>query len=417
MRYLAVVLMLSVAACSQPPATRSGEVLLVGRAIVADAGEGLLRVGVTSARGARGAARALDPPATVDLRLSLFGRPPCLTRTDTASLLRQVTAGAGVTMVVAKADPAVPAMLAVLDLAIDGLPALGRPKPPWPNLRDSTAGDEPTVPILFPVLEDADWHDTWLKPLFGNLHTGQDLRGPRMTPLVACFGGVVWLEPKADPLAANSLVILGDAGWEALYAHLNNDTPGTTDNAASRDYAFAPGIENGARVVPGQVVGWMGDSGFATGPHLHFELRGPDKQVHTAAPSLRAARHLVEPARVAVWPALRPAPGQVRLDGIVKSVNVGARRLYLGVRYRNGVPLSGPLYVVIGLGDDAAIRIRGEGTMELSLAQLTPGSAVAVVADPGLVAPTAREIWLERQGLVVDETFRSTVDALARAGA
>jgi len=43
-----------------------------------------------------------------------------------------------------------------------------------------------------------------------------------------------------------------------LYAHLSG---------------FAPGIKKGARVSQGQTVGYVGASGFATGPHLHYEFK------------------------------------------------------------------------------------------------------------------------------------------------
>ena len=422
MRYWAVVLLLTFGACAQTPppplAVRAGEVVLTGQIVSADAAEGTLTLAVASAQAAKGPARRIDPPCSAELRLSLFGRPPALARTDTASLLHAVKPGQSVSMVVARAGTAAPALLAVLDLAIDGQPALGRPKPPWPNLRDSTASDAPTVPLIFPVLGDALWNDTWLKPVAGNPHIGQDLKGPRLTPLLACFGGVVWMEPKADPTAARSLVILGDDGWQALYTHLNNDSPGTTDNSAGHEYAFAPGIEKGARVVPGQLLGWMGDSGYATGPHVHFELRGPDRQLHNAAPSLRAARHLSEPAPMALWPQVKAAPGQLRLAGIVRSVNVSAHRIYLGVRQRNGATTSSPLYAIVSVDSATALHVRGVLGATLSLAELTAGTPLVLVADAGNGgSPVAHEIWVERQGLVVNEALRSAVDELARGGA
>jgi len=420
LRCLLVVFMLLLGACAQEApslTTRSGEVYLAGSVAGVDVGEGVLKVAVARIQGARGAGRRLDPPVVADLRLSLFGRPPCLTRTDTVSFLRRVVAGAGIAAVIAKGDPDLPGVLPVLDLAVDGQPPLGRPKAPWPALGATTSGESVTVPMGFPVVGSAVWNDTWLKPVGGQPHIGQDLKGPRMTPLVACFGGLLWVKRAPSTASANSLVLIGDDGWQALYTHLNNDTPGTKDNAAGPELAFAPGIETGARVVAGQLLGWMGDSGFATGPHLHFELRGADKQVRNAAPSLRAATSVSAPAAVPLWPDLKPSAGQVRLDGHVMSVNVADSRLYLGVRQRNGSALSGPMHVVVRLRESTRLLVRGQPDGALALAQVPVGAAMAVLARDEQGLTFADRVEVERQGVMADDALRAAVDAAARAGA
>lgn len=49
-----------------------------------------------------------------------------------------------------------------------------------------------------------------------------------------------------------------DDGLEVLYFHLQS---------------IAPSVVQGGRIEKGQAIGTMGDSGCASGPHLHLEIR------------------------------------------------------------------------------------------------------------------------------------------------
>jgi murein DD-endopeptidase MepM/ murein hydrolase activator NlpD len=160
-----------------------------------------------------------------------------------------------------------------------------------------------TVPMVFPVLGPTSYTDTFLACRSGctRRHFGQDLMGPKMRPLVAAFNGVVSSVKRESRVGdGNYVTIQGDNGWSANYLHVNNDTPGTDDGKGTARYAFAEGIERGARVFAGQLIGWSGDSGNAesTGPHLHFELRRGDSwagTVYNAFSSLNHASHVRAP--------------------------------------------------------------------------------------------------------------------------
>jgi hypothetical protein len=159
-------------------------------------------------------------------------------------------------------------------------------------------------PICFPVQEPVTYTSSFGAPRSGHTHQGNDLIGQKMFHLLSAADGVIIDlrgpgEGDASGSAGNAIRIRGDDGWFHIYYHVNNDTPGTDDGQATRQYVFAPGIDVGVRVRGGQFVGYMGDSGNAEGssPHLHYELRKPapgsnsvwDSTAIDPYPSLQAA--------------------------------------------------------------------------------------------------------------------------------
>ena len=87
------------------------------------------------------------------------------------------------------------------------------------------------------------------------MHTGLDLIVTEGTPVLAAATGTVRL---VDEVSGYGLTVLVDhgGGWQTLYAHL-----------------FELAVKPGERVSGGQLLGRVGDSGRASTPHLHFEVR------------------------------------------------------------------------------------------------------------------------------------------------
>jgi murein DD-endopeptidase MepM/ murein hydrolase activator NlpD len=167
------------------------------------------------------------------------------------------------------------------------------------------ASEKHVRPMMFPVLADATlgkatWSDTYLAPRGGGRrHEGQDLMGNKMLKLLAVVSGtIVELRHQSS---GNSLYLKGDDGWYYCYLHINNDDPGTDNGANQFKYAYAPGMATGKRVLKGDLLGYLGDSGNAeaTGAHLHFEIRMPNERWYNAA-AVNAAYSLnaAEPAKV-----------------------------------------------------------------------------------------------------------------------
>lgn len=108
----------------------------------------------------------------------------------------------------------------------------------------------------------------------GRSHKGTDLLAPRMTEIYSIGPGTVTYV-GTNNLSGRNMRVEHRDGWESYYVHLNNDNVGTDDGRAPWGLTVAPGIEEGVEVEPGQLLGWVGDSGNAEGttPHTHFELR------------------------------------------------------------------------------------------------------------------------------------------------
>jgi murein DD-endopeptidase MepM/ murein hydrolase activator NlpD len=113
----------------------------------------------------------------------------------------------------------------------------------------------------FPVAGLADWSDNWLEPRFTptfHLHQGDDIFAARGTPVRAPFAGVVRYAPQ-EGAGGNAAYVTTADGTYYYMAHLDS---------------FSTKIASGASVKQGDVVGFNGDTGDATGgaTHVHFEI-------------------------------------------------------------------------------------------------------------------------------------------------
>ncbi len=92
---------------------------------------------------------------------------------------------------------------------------------------------------------------------YAKMHTGVDWAGPIGTPIVAAGSGVV-LKASWDSGGYGRRVEIQHAnGYVTTYNHMSG---------------FARGVVEGVRVRQGQVIGYVGNTGLSTGPHLHYEV-------------------------------------------------------------------------------------------------------------------------------------------------
>jgi peptidoglycan hydrolase-like protein with peptidoglycan-binding domain len=147
----------------------------------------------------------------------------------------------------ARTDGALRRFQAWAGLTVDGragpgtLSALRRPPPRSPlRLR---------APVGGPVGDRFGPRGTWF-------HTGVDFPAPAGAPVGAAGAGCVTLAGPTSGGYGNLVVLAHGSGVTSWYAHLATIA-----------------VRDGACVAPGALVGRVGATGRATGPHLHFEVR------------------------------------------------------------------------------------------------------------------------------------------------
>ena len=91
-------------------------------------------------------------------------------------------------------------------------------------------------------------------------HRGVDYAAPTGTPVRASGDGRITFRGR-KPGYGNVVIIQHSQAYSTLYAHLSK---------------FAGGLRRNPQVKQKQVIGYVGSTGYATGPHLHYEFRVND---------------------------------------------------------------------------------------------------------------------------------------------
>ena len=101
-------------------------------------------------------------------------------------------------------------------------------------------------------------------------HKGIDYAAPTGTRVRAVADGIITYAGRQSGYG-NLVMIKHQGTYSTAYGHLNG---------------FASGIKNGSRLSQGDTIGYVGQTGLATGPHLHFEFRVNSQQVNPLAIAL-----------------------------------------------------------------------------------------------------------------------------------
>ena len=137
---------------------------------------------------------------------------------------------------------------------------------------DATPSPEPSAeptaePTPEPEAEKAPLTEDFCWPLpgysmvtdsFGNGHYGLDVGAPRGTPIVASRSGTIMIANGTDEWGNSwgyHVSIYHDSSYSTLYAHMSEVT-----------------VSSGQWVNKGEVIGYVGNTGYSFGNHLHFEI-------------------------------------------------------------------------------------------------------------------------------------------------
>jgi Peptidase family M23 len=256
----------------------------------------------------------------------------------------------------------------------------------------------PKVPdhIVFPVVGQVSYIDDFGAPRPGGPHQGNDLMAAKRSPAVAAESGTVkyWTTSRS---AGCMLYLYGESGTIYYYIHLNNDLTSRNDNRGKCVQGVAYAVKNGARVAPGQQIGYVGDSGDANGgmSHLHFEVHPGGGRAVSPYPYLQKAYKLLFASKPG-------APFSLTLTGTVASATLG--RLVVNVTTSQAWPtgltltkLNRPIAITVPdatlvqtisptLRTITSVTLATKGQKVVVWTQPAPSSLKAQRADDGVLS-------------------------------
>ena len=234
--------------------------------------------------------------------------------------------------------------------------------PPAPEPKGHRNGPGPILPApstlqprltaggyVFPVYGPVSFTDTfgaYRGDVPGNWHHGDDIFAPLGAPILACADGIVF-SIGWNTIGGNRLWLRDAQGNEFYYAHLS---------------AFSPLAKNGRRVRAGEVLGFVGNTGDASGTptHLHFEI-------HPASLIYLGYDGAVDPTQyLTAWQHLQ----DVRFQNVAGWVPAGAV----------SDPAPKPAAILLQVSDISEASGLEPGSLQRAIAPRVPGEE-----NPGLM--------------------------------
>jgi len=128
-------------------------------------------------------------------------------------------------------------------------------------------------------------------------HKGVDYAAPTGTRVKVTGNGIVEFAGRQGGYG-NLVVVRHQSKYTTWYGHLSR---------------FAPGMHRGKRVSQGDIIGYVGSTGLATGPHLHYEFRTNNVHQDPLRIAMPPAPPLAPRYRAAFDEAAKPIAGRLAL--------------------------------------------------------------------------------------------------------
>jgi murein DD-endopeptidase MepM/ murein hydrolase activator NlpD len=139
-------------------------------------------------------------------------------------------------------------------------------------------------------------------------HRGTDFAAPVGTPVRVTADGSVVMAGEQNGYG-NVVIVKHDGRYSTVYAHLSR---------------FAEGIRDGMRVQQGDTIGYVGQTGWATGPHLHYELRVDGEAQDALTVALPMATPVTDDQRAAFAASIAARAGELAVVRALPDVRVAA---------------------------------------------------------------------------------------------
>ena len=131
---------------------------------------------------------------------------------------------------------------------------------------------------------------------YSKMHKGVDFAATTGTPIFAAGDGVIAILGNQNGYG-NYIRIKHNAQYATAYAHMSR---------------FAKGLQQGSKVRQGDVIGYVGSTGMATGPHLHYEVLVDGTQINPM--SVKLAGRKLDGKELQRFEALKAEIKQLRKD-------------------------------------------------------------------------------------------------------